>query len=454
MANRWRQPLVWLVRLVVAGSFRGYEIVGREKLVAGPKLVVCNHFGGLVDPIVAIWALGGMPNIVAKSTLFSRLPLRLLLRALGVIPVYRSTDVGDTSQNVSSFTAVHQALQRGCSVLIFPEGTVTDEQRLLPIRTGAARMVLGAKAAGIEGVTIVPLGITYEDKVSARSRVLVEIGEPISIDEVAPRVAGGGPIAEENHAAVDVLTGIIADRLQKVSPDYGSLVREAEMMKLANVYLRTGWTDPFRDPDVADLRTVAQALAHVPEETADPVIDQVGRYILAVEAAGLSDDAITPRPGLGDLAKLMLRSTLILLLVSPLVLFGLVANLVPLIAVLVVGSVVAEPVTKGTARIIAAVVLFPVSWAILIWATNIRGWGIVAAGVALAAASVAVVASLQLVIELAEAILRWRQVRGRRALLDDLEQRRSAAERALADLVNATGVRRSLLAADDLGPLT
>ena len=445
---------MWLVRLVVAGSFRGYEVVGREKLRPGPRLVVCNHFGGLVDPIVAIWALGGMPNILAKSTLFERLPLRLALRLLGVIPVYRAVDVADTSQNVSSFTAVHDALRRGRSVLIFPEGTVTDEQRLLPIRTGAARIVLGAKAAGIEGVTIVPIGITYEDKVSARSRVLVEIGDAIAVDEVAPRVLGGGPLAEENHHAVDALTGVIADRLQRVSPDYGSLVREAEMMKLANVHLRTDWADPFRDPSVADLRTVAQALAHVPAEKADPAIDRVGRYVLAVEAAGLSDDAITPRPGIGDLAKLILRSALILLLASPLVIFGLAANIVPLLAVLAVGSAVAEPVTKGTARIIAALVLFPVSWAILIWLTGVRGWGILLVGVVLAVASVAVVASLQLVFELGEAILRWRQVRGRRALLDDLAERRTDAEAALGALVASTGVRRALLSADDLGPLT
>ena len=90
---------------------------------------------------------------------------------------------------------------------IFPEGTTHDSPRLVKVRTGAARIALGARASGVSGLSIVPVGITFEDKIALRSRVLIHAGPPLDLDGNVGRFVGAGSAAtEDNHEAVRRLT--------------------------------------------------------------------------------------------------------------------------------------------------------------------------------------------------------------------------------------------------------
>ena len=60
-----------------------------------------------------------------------------------------------------------------------------------PIRRGSARIALGAQAAGVDGITIVPVGILYESKFKVRSRALVRVGEPIDVDDAVSWLVPG-----------------------------------------------------------------------------------------------------------------------------------------------------------------------------------------------------------------------------------------------------------------------
>ncbi|MEA2023545.1 MAG: 1-acyl-sn-glycerol-3-phosphate acyltransferase, partial [Actinomycetota bacterium] len=306
--------------------FKGVEVDGSADH-DGPRLIVANHFGGLVDAIVVVQALGGLPHIVAKSTLFKRLPLRLGLRALGVVPVYRQADHSDMGKNASSFDEVAKVLAKGQTVLIFPEGTVTDTQELQKVRTGAARMALRAIEIGVEDLAIIPLGITYEDKVSSRSRVLVEVGERIDEDEINA-LAAGEEIDETNRVLVDRVTEVIAERLGSVAPDFGSLVRERTMMLAASIYLRTGIAKAFTEPDMASLRGVAQRLAGSTDPGDESRLAATGRYQLSLTASGLADDQIQPMPTMTDLTRVALVKGLIVIVMAPIALLGLTANFV------------------------------------------------------------------------------------------------------------------------------
>ena len=97
---------------------------------------------------------------------------------------------------------------QGGTIAVFPEGTTHDIPRLAPIRTGAARIALGAKAHGVDDIQIVPVGLWFEDKVALRSRVLVRAGEPLDLDhELWSILPEGAEATDEDHESVRALTG-------------------------------------------------------------------------------------------------------------------------------------------------------------------------------------------------------------------------------------------------------
>jgi glycerol-3-phosphate O-acyltransferase/dihydroxyacetone phosphate acyltransferase len=435
--------MIYRIRWWLAGAFariytlvlfKGVEVDGSADH-DGPRLIVANHFGGLVDAIVVVRALGGLPHIVAKSTLFKRLPLRLGLRALGVVPVYRRADHSDTAKNTSSFHEVAKVLAKGQTVLIFPEGTVTDTQELQKVRTGAARMALSAIESGVENLAIIPVGITYEDKVSSRSRVLVEVGERINEDEILA-LAGGKEPTESNRVLVDQVTALVADRLGAVSPDFGSLVRERTMMLAASIHLRTGMSKAFSEPTMAELRTVAQELANSRHEGDENRLAATGRYQLALTASGLEDDQIQPLPKTKDLARVALVKGIIVMLMAPFALLGLTANFIAILLVMAVGALVKEPVSKGTARVITGIVVFPLSWIILVLLGDptVVWFAFLLVFVGL----VFLVLGITQVVDLFEALSGWWAVRNHLALLPDLSMLRAKADAELSTILGET----------------
>ncbi|MDP6849964.1 MAG: lysophospholipid acyltransferase family protein [Planctomycetota bacterium] len=154
---------------------------------SGPLVIVANHPNGLVDPIVVARVAGRPVKILGKEPVFRMPILGWLAKQVGAIPVYRPQDGHDTKLNRGAFDAVHAELAQGGAVLLFPEGISHNEPGLQKLKTGAARMALGAEAlAGIPlGTKVVPVGVVYRSKTRFRSNLAVEIGEPV---DVAPFV--------------------------------------------------------------------------------------------------------------------------------------------------------------------------------------------------------------------------------------------------------------------------
>lgn len=146
----------------------------------GPVLLVANHPNGLIDPILVTRIAGRPVRFLAKEPLFRMPVLGWILRAARALPVYRPQDGHRTTANQDTFAAVHDALRAGDCVCLFPEGTSHSDPSLKPLKTGAARMALGAASAGAVGVQIVPVGLNYRQKASFRSEVAVEVGAPVS----------------------------------------------------------------------------------------------------------------------------------------------------------------------------------------------------------------------------------------------------------------------------------
>lgn len=212
--------------------YRDIRVEGIDRIPRGrPLLLVVNHPNALVDALLVGWAVPWRVMVLAKATLFGNRVVGSFLRWLGVLPVRRASDERargrvDPTRNRDTFLAVRQALGRGKTVLIFPEGKSHDEPSLAPLKTGAARIALDARDSGIRGVTLVPIGLTFERKDLPRTRVLLQVGEPLSVDAWQSR----GAVATE----ADALTADIDARLRAVTLNYSTADDAARTIQLAS----------------------------------------------------------------------------------------------------------------------------------------------------------------------------------------------------------------------------
>jgi glycerol-3-phosphate O-acyltransferase / dihydroxyacetone phosphate acyltransferase len=177
----------------------------------GPVIFVGNHPNGLIDPALVFILTRRQVTFLAKAPLF-RLPvIGGLLRGLGALPVYRKQD--DPTQmgrNEGTLDAARDALVAGRAITLFPEGKSHSEPGLAELKTGAARIALGAARQGA-AVRIVPVGLTYADKHLFRSEVLIEVGVPIEVRDFLP--VGG----VDESSSVRALTERIAQGLRAVT---------------------------------------------------------------------------------------------------------------------------------------------------------------------------------------------------------------------------------------------
>ena len=86
-----------------------------------------------------------------------------------------------------------------------------------PIKTGAARISLGAVSTGeVNNLQIVPAGLYYTSKTSFRSSALLYFGEPIPVDRVALDNTGNPPrepVRELSNRIEAALRAVILDAL-------------------------------------------------------------------------------------------------------------------------------------------------------------------------------------------------------------------------------------------------
>lgn len=189
--EKTRPSVFWVLGAVVVplvGLFAKVRIEGGENLPEeGPYVLAPNH-NSEFDPLivaVAVWRLGRAPRFMAKESLFRVPVLGAALRATGMVPVARSASASSAKQTLDTSA---QLVDHGRGVIVYPEGTLTRDPELWPMRgkTGAARLAL---AGGIPLIPLAQWGVQEimprygKPRFPRRSRVVVRIGEPLDLSE-------------------------------------------------------------------------------------------------------------------------------------------------------------------------------------------------------------------------------------------------------------------------------
>jgi 1-acyl-sn-glycerol-3-phosphate acyltransferase len=209
VAFRFAESIVRpLVRLLTRHEWRGRENVP----LTGGCVVVVNHTSH-ADPFVVAHYLVNVPRLprfLGKESVF-RIPVAgRILSSAGQIPVYRET--ADASR---SYSAAVAAVRAGECVVIYPEGTLTRDPDLWPMRgkTGAARVALET------GCPVIPLAQWGSHRVLSPygkdlrlvppQRVTVAAGPPVDLSGFQGRPVDARALLGATDAIMDALSALV-----------------------------------------------------------------------------------------------------------------------------------------------------------------------------------------------------------------------------------------------------
>ncbi|HEX8284485.1 MAG TPA: lysophospholipid acyltransferase family protein [Pyrinomonadaceae bacterium] len=365
--------------------FRRIE-TSRDRLVprSGALVFVLNHPNGLIDPGLVFAALPRRISFLAKSTLF-RLPvIGWLLRTVEALPLYRRADPGeDVSQNTRTFEECRRLLLRGRCIALFPEGVSHNATKLLPVKTGAARIALGA---AVPGLKVVPVGLYYTSKTSFRGEALLRFGEPLDVPPVEPDEHGEPPREAVQKLSARIEAALRAVTLNVESEEQLDAARKAERL-FSSVYEGLNMRVPLAERFDFLRKLSAQLFARL---SAARDSEELRRRILRHEAE-LARTGVAPenlslsRHSRWYVARHFLLRAAVLLALSPLTVVGALLHLPAyLLCTLLARLFPRHGVDEiaPTVKILAAMLLMPLTWLAVSVFAYVR-WGWTAAFVAL-----------------------------------------------------------------------
>ncbi|MCH7494689.1 MAG: 1-acyl-sn-glycerol-3-phosphate acyltransferase [Candidatus Marinimicrobia bacterium] len=204
-----------LLRLAVDLFFDEVEVRHAEHVPKqGPLIIAANHPSSIMDAMILGVKTPRKIHYIGHAGLFSNFVKRKFLYAMGIIPVYRKEENPEQmDKNVDMFRAAYKILEDGKCIGIFPEGTSQTGRKVHKLKTGMARIALGAEKQNdfALGLSIVPLGLYFTARHRFRSNVLLNFGKPITVSDYRD------DYENDEYEGVHTLTERISDELGKLT---------------------------------------------------------------------------------------------------------------------------------------------------------------------------------------------------------------------------------------------
>ena len=221
-----RPSVFWVlaaIALPIVAVMARFKVTDPQKLPKhGAYVIAPNHYSE-IDPVIVgavVWKLGRAPRFLAKASLFRVPVVGWLLRRSGQIPVERS----GSARGNDPISAAQSLSRSGRTVIIYPEGTLTRDPDLWPMRgkTGAARMAL---EQNVPVIPIVHWGTQqvmarYARKISffPRKTILVKVGDPVDLSEFRGRTLDSATLNSATAVIMDALAALLEDLRGEKAP--------------------------------------------------------------------------------------------------------------------------------------------------------------------------------------------------------------------------------------------
>src|SRR5215471_4147919 len=178
-----------------------FKVAGRENLPQGRAAVFCANHQSNVDPPVIYRAVHPRLHVLYKHEL-DRIPLLArAFRMAGFIPIDRH----NRESAMRSIEMGANALRAGNSFLIFPEGTRSKTDQLLPFKKGGFRMAIKA------GAPVVPIAISGGRAAMVKGSMIIR---PVTLTiRIGTPVETAGVDAEDRDRLIESVRQQIATLL-------------------------------------------------------------------------------------------------------------------------------------------------------------------------------------------------------------------------------------------------
>ncbi len=346
-------------RLVVKVFYRRLEVTGLQQLPAqGPVLIYANHANALADAVIIQAISPRIVHPIVRSGLFHNPVLGLVLKLIQAVPVYREQDrEGSMRQNRSMFGACQRLLEQGECLLIFPEGQSHSDSQLRTFKSGASRLVLSVKEAGTD-LALVPVGLNFSHKGRFRSRVLVNVHEPVTTHKSL----------SANPADIRALTARLQQSLEEVTLNAESLEEADFLDRLERFFaLRHGkYRRRSMQLRFRALKKLAQAQQRLrlqdPQRVAR-IRRQMEQFERLCRWCHIRDYQLTFRYSPSVVGRFLMRTTLDLALVLPVALWGMINSIVPFLLTRHVARLISRGSDQyDTAKMVLGLVFFAGFW--------------------------------------------------------------------------------------------
>lgn len=385
-----RQALVAALELY----YVDIQATGLERVPThGPVIFAANHPNSIMDTVILGSQTSRTIHFLARSGLFRNPLAATIFKLGGVIPIYRSQDgPGQTHRNQDSFRRAYDLLLEGGCIGIFPEGRNSDERAVQEIKTGTARIALGAEALDDyeADLKIIPVGLNFENRDAFLSSVLVRFGEPIHVADWAdehqrdPRAAVRGLtdhlLEGLRQEATHIQDAIVRDLTQDIIDIAGremlqSLIGQWQIPRtLTDMFFDELRATPGPREDLDDRfrlrQSVADTLTRMRRESPQRFVQlrrRVRAYKGHLQQVGLHHDLLRRSPARASLRLESLKLTLYAIAFAPVALWGFIHNLPPYALTWLAARLAPDEPQRAIRGFGVGLVLFPLWYLLIGW---------------------------------------------------------------------------------------
>ena len=208
----WYQSVKLFLKVSLHFYSKEIKISGRENIPKkGAVLFAVNHPNALMDPLFVTTFNPRTNHFLVRADVFKKPLIKKALASLNLMPIYRIRDGRkQMSNNEEVFQKCFQILKKKETLIIFPQGGHCRDRTIQPLSKGFTRIVFGALEENPDlNITVIPVGVTYQNSSTFPCKVAVKYGVPIDSKEIL--------LENSKPKAIEILKTEVSDQLKKLT---------------------------------------------------------------------------------------------------------------------------------------------------------------------------------------------------------------------------------------------